>query len=140
MIRLSAKDEFRRILMTLNAGNLEYIGPFQFITSEKKIIKPKDAEVPRHCLYLTTQSGEYASTVTVSKANYERAKVDEPYGLCGVIKNPYHSDFILITEKTEPEAAIRQAVKRAWGEMFFFLFVCCLFLFSVLLLLIPLLR
>jgi hypothetical protein len=140
MIWLSRKDEFKRMLLTLNAQSLDYTGPFLFITKEKKIVKLREAELPVFCLYLSADKEGYGSTLAVPKSRYDKAREGTPYGMCGVIKNIGHGDFFIITENTEPGAAIRQAVKRAWGEMLFIIFVCCLFLLSVLIFLVPLLR
>jgi hypothetical protein len=138
MIWLSRKDEFRRMLLTLNARNLDYSGPFRFVTKEKKIVKLHGAELPRFCLYLSADKEGYGATLAVPKNRYDKAREGTSYGMCGVLKNIRHNDFFIITENTEPGAAVRQAVKRAWGEMLFFLFVCCLFLFSIMLFMIPL--
>jgi hypothetical protein len=138
MIWFSRNNEFKRMLFTLNARNLIYEGPFRFLTKEKKIVKLHGAEIPRFCLYLSAENEAYGSTLAVREDRYDKARTGTPYGMCGVIKNVRHDDFYIITENTEPDAAIRQAAKRARGEMLFFLIVCCLCLVSIMLFMLPL--
>jgi hypothetical protein len=125
-------EELKRIVLTLNARNLEFIGAFRFIVREKKIVKLYRAEVPQYCLYLSTETGDYGSTVTVSKRKYQQAKLGDFFGLCGVISNINRSDFILITEETNPETAIKQAVRTSRLKMAFLMMVLGLFFGAVL--------
>jgi len=140
MIWLDRKEEFKRIIRTLNPWNLEFIGAFEFFTLDKKIVKLKGAEIPKFCLYLSTKTGEYGSTVTVDRKNYDRARVGKPYGLCGVIGNLKHEDFIMVTENTDPDIAIKQMVGRSWAKLFFIMVVLSLCLGSLLIFLYPLLH
>jgi hypothetical protein len=140
MIWLSRRVVFREIILTLNTYNLEFIGVFKFLVREKKIVKLQGAEVPQFCLYLSTETGDYGSTVTVSKKKYEQAKVEESFGLCGVIKNIKHDDFFLVTENTDPDEAIKKAVRKSWAKMIFIMVVFGLFLCSLLIFAYPILR
>lgn len=119
MIWLNRKVYFKKVVLTLIPHNLEFIGTFEFIVREKKIIKLHEAEVPQYCLYLSTETGQYGTTVIVSKKDYVLARLGKSYGVCGVIKNIKHDDFILITKNTNPDKAIKQAVLKSWGVIFF---------------------
>lgn len=132
MIWLSRMDELKRIVLTLNARNLEFIGAYKFIVREKKIIKLYRSEMPQYCLYLSTETEDYGSTVTVSKRKYQQAKLGAYFGLCGVISNINRSDFILVTEETNPKTAIKQAVRTSRLKMAFLMIVLGLFFGSVL--------
>jgi hypothetical protein len=125
-------EELKRIILTLNARNLEFIGVHNFIVREKKIVQLYDAEVPQYCLFLSTEKEDYGSTVTVSKKRYEQAKPGESFGLCGVIRNIKRGDFILVTENINPETAIKQAVRTSRLKMTFLMTVLGLFVGTVL--------
>jgi hypothetical protein len=140
MIYLSRKDEFRKILLTLSMWNLKYIGVFKFFVRDKKIVKLQEAEVPRYCLYLSTETEDYGSTITVSRKRYDQAKLGKYYGLCGVIRNTRHDDFILITENTNPDTAVSQVVKKSWAKMLFVMIVLGLCMWSILIFIYPLLH
>lgn len=132
MIWLDRKGEFKKIIMTLNILNLEFVGAFNFIVREKKIVKLYEAEVPRYCLFLSAEGGEYGSTVTVSKNKYVLAREGKPYGLCCVIRNIRHDYYIVAADETNPEAAIRKIVQKSWLKMIFILIVLSLCLGNVL--------
>jgi hypothetical protein len=138
MIWLSRKAVLKNIILTLNARNLEFVGVFDFLVRDKKIVKLHEAEVPQFCLFLSTETGRYGSTVTVSGKKYNQVRLGEIYGLCGVIKNIKHNDFILVTENANPDTAIRQAVLKSWGKMIFIMLVLGLALVNMLIFLLPL--
>lgn len=139
MIWLSRMEELKRIILTLNPRNLEFIGVSKFITREKKIIKLYEAEVPQYCLFLSTEAGDYGSTVTVSRKKYEQAKLGKVYGLCGVIRNIKRDDFIIVTEDTNPETAIKHVVRKSILKVIFIMIVLGMFLGTMLILVYPLL-
>ena len=130
MIWLSRKEEMKRIILTLNSRNLEFIGVYNFITREKKIVKLYEAEVPQYCLFLSTETGNYGSTVTVSRKRYEKARIGQVYGLCGVIRNIKRDDFIIVVEHTDSETAIKQVVRKSRLKMVFIMVLLGLFLWT----------
>lgn len=130
MIWLSRTEVFKRIVLTMNPRNLEFIGAYNFITREKKIVKLQEAEVPQYCLYLSTEAGDFGSTLTVSRKKYEKAKLGQVFGLCGVIRNIKRDNFFLITEDTESGIAIKQVVIKSWLKLIFILFVLGLFIWT----------
>lgn len=140
MIWLSRSEEFKRIILSLNADNLEFMGVFKFLVREKKIVKLHEAEVPQYCLYLSAESGAYGSTVTVSKKKYEQVRTGGVYGLCGIIKNIKYDDFILVTDNTDPDTAIWQAVRKARGKLLFIMIVLGLGIGTLLLFMYPMLH
>jgi hypothetical protein len=109
--------------MTLNGHNLESIGVFHFLVREKKIVKLHEEEVPQYCLYLSTETGEYGSTVTVSRKKYIQARVGKLYGLCSVIRNIKHDYDIVVTDETDPEHAIKKTVHSSRLKMTFLMVV-----------------
>lgn len=131
MIWLSREEEFKRIIFTLNARNLEFVGAFKFIAREKKIIKLHEAEVPQYCLFLSTETEDYGSTVTVLRKKYEKARVGQVYGLCGVIRNVKRDGFFVVTGDTDSEKAIKHMVRKSWLKMIFILIILGLFLWSL---------
>ncbi len=130
MIHLDRKTYFKNIVFTLFLYNLKFVGLFEFIVLEKAIIKLHNSDATNFCLYLSTKDGQYSSTVIVSEKNYNKAVCNKDYGVCSVIKNVKHDDFILISENTNPDTVIRQIVLKSWCKMIFILFVlalCCIF-------------
>ena len=126
MIWLDRKGEFKKIIMTLNILDLEFVGAFNFIVREKKIVTLQGDEVPQYCLFLSAEGGGFGSTVTVAKDKYAQAKVEKPYGLCSVIRNIKHDYYIVVTEEANPEAAIRKTMRKSWLKMIFIMIVLCL--------------
>ncbi len=138
-MRVNSSTLLTLIILTLNPRNLEFIGVFQFITREKKIIKLYEAEVPQYCLLLSTEAGGYGSIVTVSRNKYEQVKLGKVYGLCGVIRNIKRGEFIIVTEDTNPETTIKHVVGKSISKMIFIMIMLGMFLGTILILVYPLL-
>lgn len=137
MIWLSRREEVKKIVFTLNPRNLEFIGVYKFITRKKKIIKLYQSELPQYCLLLSTETGDYESIVIRTREKYEQAKLEKVYGLCGVIRNINRDDFIIVTDDTDPETAIKHVVRNSIFKMIFIMFVLGLFFVSLINLVYP---
>lgn len=131
MIWLSRREEVKKIFFTLNPRNLEFIGVYKFITRKKAIIKLYQSELPQYCLLLSTETGDYESVVIRTKEKYKQAKLEKVYGLCGVIRNINRDDFIIVTDDTDPEIAIKRVVRNSILKMIFIMFVLGLFFLSM---------
>jgi hypothetical protein len=139
MIWLSREVEFKNIVMTLNTCSLEFVGVYHFFVREKKVVTLHEAEVPQYCLYLSTETEDYGSTVTVSRKKYEQARLGKLYGLCSVIKNIKHDYYIVYTEDANPDTAIKQLVRKSRLKMLFFITILGLCLGTLLSFIYPLL-
>ena len=117
---MSRKTVFKNMIYTLNPFNLKNIGVHNFIIRDKNIIKLKNSDVPSYLVHLTSEGDLYDSVVSVSKKKYNQSKKGEPFGLCSVIRNRKHPEFIMVTEDTDPEKSIRHIVLKAWGMLAFF--------------------
>ena len=128
MIDLSIKNYFKNIFFTLNFYHLKLVGTFEFIVLDKRVKASRSSESETFFIYLSTKDKEYSSTIVVSQDNFNKAKVNRPYGMCSVVKNIKHPEFIFITEDTNPGTAIKKTVIKSWGKLLFFLLalaLCC---------------